>query len=457
VARPPRAALVTLAAGAVLGALVAGAGGAEAVRGPSFRATDSTAAPLVLPPAQTEGVAPTAAGVQKALASVLADPSLGKHRGAYVYDDSRSKVVYSTGTAKPFVPASTLKLLTTASALATLGPDRWFTTKTVIASKGQIVLVGGGDPLLTVKRQTDPLDFPRRATLQDLAASTARSLRAKGVLSVSLGYDATLFSGPAINPKWLPTYITEGVAARTSALWVDEGRAVPGKAKRVTSPPLAAANAFATQLRAAGVKVTAVKAMEAPPTATNLAQVRSAPLGDIVEYVNLHSDNDGAEVLLRQVGLATKNGGSYAGGLKGVRATLTSLGLDPSKARLEDGSGLSRTDQVPLDLLAGVLRVATSASRPELKHLLTGLPVAAFTGSLGNRFSSPGTAAGTGVVRAKTGTLTSVHSLAGLVRDRTGTLLVFVVATDSAPPSKALAARAALDRAAAALAGCGCG
>jgi D-alanyl-D-alanine carboxypeptidase/D-alanyl-D-alanine-endopeptidase (penicillin-binding protein 4) len=391
------------------------------------------------------------------MASALADPSLGTHRGAYVYDASRSKPVFSTGTARPFVPASTMKLLTGTAALATLGPDRWFTTKTVAVSKGQIVLVGGGDPLLTTKRQTDPLDFPKRATLQDLAASTALALRARGVRSVSLGYDATLFTGPAVNPKWVPTYIAEGIAAPTSALWVDEGRVVPGNAKRATSPPLAAATAFATQLRIAGVKVTAIKAMEAPVAATNLAQVRSAPLGDIIEYVLLHSDNDGAEALLRQVGLATKNGGSYAGGLKGVRSTLTSLGLDLSRARLEDGSGLSRTNQVPLDLLAGVLRVAASGSRPELKHLITGLPVAAFTGSLGDRFRSPGTAAGTGLVRAKTGTLTSVHSLAGLVRDRTGTLLVFAVATDSAPPAKALAARAALDRAVAALANCGCG
>jgi D-alanyl-D-alanine carboxypeptidase/D-alanyl-D-alanine-endopeptidase (penicillin-binding protein 4) len=366
-------------------------------------------------------------------------------------------VVYSTGMAGPFVPASTMKLLTTTSALTTLGPDRWFTTKTVIGSRGQIVLVGGGDPLLTIRRQTDPLDFPRRATLQDLAASTARALRAQGVSSVALGYDATLFTGPAVNPKWLPTYIAEGIAGRTSALWVDEGRVARGNAKRVTSPALAAATAFAAQLRAAGVNVTALKAMEAPSAAANLAQVRSAPLGDIVEYVNLHSDNDGAEVLLRQIGLATKNGGSYAGGLKGVRSTLAGLGLDLSKARLEDGSGLSRTNQVPLDLLAGVVRVAASGSRPELKQLLTGLPVAAFTGSLGDRFSSPGTAAGAGLVRAKTGTLTSIHSLAGLVRDRTGTLLVFALATDSAPPDKALATRAALDRAAAALAGCGCG
>jgi serine-type D-Ala-D-Ala carboxypeptidase/endopeptidase (penicillin-binding protein 4) len=457
VARPPRAAFVTIAAGAVLAALAAGAGGAQALPGASLRTSDSAAAPLVLSPAQTEGVAPTAAGVQRALAPALADPSLGKHRGAYVYDASRGKPLFSTGTATPFVPASTMKLLTGVSALATLGPDRWFTTKTVAVSKGQIVLVGGGDPLLTIKRQTDPLDFPKRATLQDLAAGTARALRAQGVRSVSLGYDATLFTGPAVNPKWLPTYIAEGIAAPTSALWVDEGRVVPGNAKRASSPALAAANAFAAQLRAAGVKVTAVKAMEAPAAATNLAQVRSAPLGDIIEYVNLHSDNDGAEVLLRQVGLATKNGGSYAGGLKGVRSTLTSLGLDISRARLEDGSGLSRTDQVPLDLLAGALRVAASGSRPELKHLITGLPVAAFTGSLGDRFRSPGTAAGTGLVRAKTGTLTGVHSLAGLVRDRTGTLLVFAVATDSAPAAKALAARAALDRAVAALAGCGCG
>jgi D-alanyl-D-alanine carboxypeptidase/D-alanyl-D-alanine-endopeptidase (penicillin-binding protein 4) len=161
-------------------------------------------------------------------------------------------------------------------------------------------------------------------------------------------------------------------------------------------------------------------------------------------------------VLLRHVGLATKNGGSYAGGLAGLRTTLTKLGLDVTKARFEDGSGLSRTNLVPLDVLAGAVRVAAEPDRPKLRHLLTGLPVAGFNGSLEQRFAGPGTATGTGMVRAKTGTLTSVHSLAGYVRTKAGTLLVFAVATDSSPPAKALDARAALDRAAAALAGCGC-
>ena len=455
-ARPPRAVFVTLLATALSTALCAGlVSGARAV--PGSVQTAQAQAPAVLAPAQAEGVAPTAAGVQKVLAAILADPSLGKHRGVYVYDASRNKPVFSAGTALPFVPASTLKLLTTVSALETLGAEHRFVTKAVSAGKGSLILVGGGDPLLTSKRQTNPSDYPTRASLQDLAVTTAKALKAQGLTSVTLAYDASLFTGPAANANWEPNYLPEGIAASTSALWVNEGRLAPGLAKRAVSPAQAAAAAFATQLKAAGIKVApTIKPAVAPAAATAVAQVQSPTVGQIVEHVNLHSDNDGAEVLLRHVGLATKNGGSYAGGVTGLRATLTKLGLDVGKAKIYDGSGLTRANRVPLDLLAGAIRVAASAEHPELRHLLTGLPVAGFTGSLEERFAGPGAGAGTGLVRAKTGTLTGVHSLAGLARDRTGTLLVFAMATDSVAVPQTLNARAALDRAAAALANCGC-
>ena len=449
-ARPPRAVFVTLLATALCVGLVSGA---RAVPGSVQSAQQ---APVVLAPAKGEGVAPTAAGVQKALAAILKDPSLGKHRGIYVYDASRGQAVFAAGTATPFTPASTLKLLTTVSALETLGADHTFTTKVVSAANGSIVRVGGGDPLLATKPAASN-DFPARATLQTLAASTAKALKAQGVTRITLGYDASLFTGPAANANWEPNYLPEGIAARTSALWVNEGRLFPGMAKRSDAPAQAAAAAFAKLLPGYGITVApAVRAAVAPAAAKPIAQVASPTLGQIVEYINLHSDNDGAEVLLRQVGLATKNGGSYVGGVKGVRETLTKLGLDVSQARIFDGSGLTRANKVPLELLAGAVRVAASDDHPELRHLLTGLPIAGFTGSLEDRFVAPGTTTGTGLVHAKTGTLTNVHSLAGLARDRTGTLLVFAIATDSVAVPQTLNARAALDRAAAALANCGC-
>jgi D-alanyl-D-alanine carboxypeptidase/D-alanyl-D-alanine-endopeptidase (penicillin-binding protein 4) len=451
VARPPRAVFVTLAVASVLPIALTGSTGAQAVPG---RSQSDTTAPLVLPPAKTEGVAPTAAGIKAALSAAFSDPSLGPHHGVYVYDASRAKPLLSLNATTPYVPASTMKLLTTVSALETLGADHTFTTKAVSGAKGSVTLVGGGDPLLAL-RPGPSTDFPQRATLQELAAGTAKSLKAQGVTGVTLGYDASLFTGPAANANWEPNYLTEGIAARTSALWINEGRLSNGMAKRAPSPALAAATAFSGLLKKAGIKVTsAPKPVVAPSSATELAQVKSPTLGDIVEYINLHSDNDGAEVLLRQVGIATGNGGSYTGGVKGLRATLTKLGIDMSKATIYDGSGLSRSNHVPLEVLAGAVRMAVAT--PGLRHLLSGLPIAGFSGSLEDRFAGAGAGPGTGLVRAKTGTLTGVHSLAGYVRDRTGTLLVFAVATDSAPPAKALAARAALDRITAALANCGC-
>jgi serine-type D-Ala-D-Ala carboxypeptidase/endopeptidase (penicillin-binding protein 4) len=417
-------------------------------------AASTARAPVVLPAAKAEGTAPTTSGVQRALQQALRDPSLGRHAGVVVYDASRRKPLYGGNIANPFVPASTMKVLTTTAALASMGADHRFTTRVVSSGPSAITLVGGGDPLLASKRPKDPLTFPRRATLTDLAAATAKALKARGTRVVSLGYDASLFGGPAVNHRWQPTYISEDIVSPTTALWVDEGRVVPDRSKRSPDPARAAAVKFAALLQAFGVKVKATRPARAPAGAALVAEVRSASLGSIVEHVNLVSDNDGAEVLLRHIGLATKNGGSYAGGLKGLRSALTGLGLGSAlgKARLEDGSGLSRTNAVPLTLLGQALLQAVD--RPALRGVLTGLPVAGFTGTLDERFATvPG---GSGVVRAKTGTLTGVHSLAGLVRSRSGTLLVFAAATDSAPATKPLQARAALDRIAGALASCGC-
>jgi D-alanyl-D-alanine carboxypeptidase/D-alanyl-D-alanine-endopeptidase (penicillin-binding protein 4) len=90
--------------------------------------------------------------------------------------------------------------------------------------------------------------------------------------------------------------------------------------------------------------------------------------------------------------------------------------------------------------------------------VLTGLPVAGFSGTLSERYRKPaaGAGLGAGVVRAKTGTLNGVSALAGLVRTADGRLLAFALTADGVPLGATKQAEAALDRLAAALAACGC-
>jgi D-alanyl-D-alanine carboxypeptidase/D-alanyl-D-alanine-endopeptidase (penicillin-binding protein 4) len=82
--------------------------------------------------------------------------------------------------------------------------------------------------------------------------------------------------------------------------------------------------------------------------------------------------------------------------------------------------------------------------------------VAGFSGTLDDRFDTAPARRGAGVVRAKTGSLSGVSTLAGITVDADGRLLAFALLADAVPPGGTGPAEAALDRVAARLAGCGC-
>jgi D-alanyl-D-alanine carboxypeptidase/D-alanyl-D-alanine-endopeptidase (penicillin-binding protein 4) len=129
--------------------------------------------------------------------------------------------------------------------------------------------------------------------------------------------------------------------------------------------------------------------------------------------------------------------------------------VDTRGDRLHDGSGLSRRDRIRPDTLVDVLRTASSPRHPGLREVITGLPVAGFTGSLTYRFDE-GASAARGRVRAKTGTLTGVHALAGIATDVDGDQMVFVADADRVPPAWQLWAQDRLDRLVGALGACRC-
>ncbi|MFD7781770.1 D-alanyl-D-alanine carboxypeptidase/D-alanyl-D-alanine-endopeptidase [Streptomyces nojiriensis] len=430
-------------------------GGADHGGGPGSGALPEAApsAPGVLgaigpgaPRAQSAPAAPAAAGgLAAALKPLLADPALGTVRTASVVDTATGQVLYESGARDAMTPASTVKIATAAAVLGALGPEhRIRTTVTPGAAPGQIVLVGGGDPSLTAKKKNPA---GSGGSLVALAGDTAQALKAAGTETVTLGYDDSLYSGPARHPIGVNPNI-----APVAALTADEGRpddSTSGPVDRSDDPARDAARAFRTLLADRGIKVTGEPAKaKAAAGVQPLAVTLSTPVAGLVERMLTSSDNDIAEALARQTALASGRPASFEGAEQAVTDRLTALGIDTAGSRFADGSGLNRTDKISAGLLTGLLTKAADPQRPELRPVLTGLPVAGFTGTLKARNSGSSPAAG--LLRAKTGTLSGVNSLSGTVVDPSGRLLAFAFLTANTPGPEG--AEKALDKLAAAVA-----
>jgi len=321
-----------------------------------------------------------------------------------------------------------------------------------------VVLVGGGDVMLSAGAG-NPALVNGRAGLRDLAQQTAKSLLAKNQKSVRLTLDDRLFSGPSRSPRWSASDVADGYVAPIQALEINGGRIRSGhNVARSADPALVAAQTFAGLLSKRGIKVTGTIRRGAAPKSADgeavLGRVDSAPISSLVEYTLTESDNTVAETLGRLVAIAAGKPGSFAAAGPAVVAAAGELGVPVAGAVLTDTSGLGDGTRIPAQALTGVLALAAGDEQPQLRAVLSGLPVAGVSGTLRDRFAGSRQRVATGVVRAKTGTLTGVSSLAGTVVDKDGRFLVFAALADRV--TSTTAARVALDSLAATLAGCGC-
>jgi D-alanyl-D-alanine carboxypeptidase/D-alanyl-D-alanine-endopeptidase (penicillin-binding protein 4) len=392
---------------------------------------------------------PVPASVAKLVAPLLHGDALGTGAAVSVVDVGTGSALYSSGAATPQTPASVTKLVTATAVLATRGPGYRLETRVVAgAAPGEVVLVGGGDPTLAVNGTGS---YPGAARLDRLAAQVKTALG--GTRPTRVLVDSSLFGGAGTGPGWDSDIVSGGYGSPVTALMVDGGRTTATPAQttpRSAQPDLAAGQRFAEQL---GLPDSAVTRGTAAKAARQLGDVRSPPLVDLIEFMLQHSDNVLGEALLRQVALAKGQPATFEGGTAAERTVLAALGLPVSGMALSDGSGLSRRDKLAPQFLTALLALVAGGRYPDLWPVYTGLPVAAWSGTLASRYGGTDRA-GAGVVRAKTGTLTGATTLAGLVVDADGRLLAF--ATMAQGTGDAEAADEALDRVAVALAGCGC-
>lgn len=342
------------------------------------------------------------------------------------------RVVSTKNPTTPVIPASVHKLLVASVALEVLGPDYRFTTSVTAPSvvdgvvDGDLHLVGGGDPLLTSDDypiEDDTYPAFNTTSLDALADAVV----AAGVTSIrgSVVGDGSRFDDEHVNASWAPG-IAYADAGPIDALVVNDGRTV-GRSGRQRDPDTTAAREFARLLGARGVGISnGWDSGVAPDGEPVVASVQSAPLPDVIAELLTTSDNDTAEILLKELGVADSGVGSLAAGLNVVDRTLRSWNVPMDGVRLVDASGLSSDNRLTCAAVLAVLDHG-AASLP------AALPVAGRSGTLTEEFIGTPVE---GQLVAKTGTLGNppvdvdppeVKGLAGYLPADTGQLVSFVL------------------------------
>lgn len=419
---------------------------------------------------------------------VLADPALqGAQVSMMVRDADTGNTLYEHESQRRGVPASSLKLVTSAAAMAVLGPDYRFATElrstgTVTAGvlNGNLYLRGTGDPTMA------PADY------RELAAALARS----GVRTVrgDLLLDDTWFDDRRLGTEWANDDEGQPYAAQISALnialddhynvgsvrltataragrrpslavepatalvqWVDHGGSGPFRLERehgsnridvsgtlapgavqrrwssIWEPTALVAEVMTQALTEQGIHVQGQTRLGVvtPPAAQVLAEHRSMPLAELIRPLLKQSNNGIAEVLLKSMGRQTANVGTAQAGIAATSSFLVSQGIDPEQLRQFDGSGLSRRNLIASQTFTDVLLAAHR--QPWFAAWYGAMPIAgtgdrASGGTLRNRLK--GTAAQNNL-HAKTGSMGAVSSLTGYLTNSRGRLLAFSMVSNN--------------------------
>jgi len=404
----------------------------------------ATARPADMPgdAAMVARVASDTAASDRALARRLDrrihDSRIGRDFAMRVIDLATGREVYAHDPDNPQRAASNTKLVAAVTALGTMRPYKRFTTYAFRAANGKdVILQGGGDPLLT------------RSQIASLADRTAAKLKRGSRVVVHLDLD--LFYLLRRGPGWTPGYANYVLAGVQSLAFYREHARYPAKD---------VARAFVNRLRSRGVNATLGGNENARTGARVLAKTSGHTVAQAVAVMLSRSESNIAEVLFRQSAVAAGFRGSWNGGIKATNMVLKSLGVSTANVAIYDGSGLSRKDHLTPRFLTELLRAVRigQGSRFDAMFASHAMPVAGRTGTLATpygRYDTYPSRCAAGRVQAKTGTLYDAIALSGIAKAVGGRRLVFSMIINSRPSQyEKLSNRRALDGLAATITGC---
>jgi D-alanyl-D-alanine carboxypeptidase/D-alanyl-D-alanine-endopeptidase (penicillin-binding protein 4) len=377
-------------------------------------------------PTDTPTVTPTADARDCSIAELALDNRLvGLH--AQVLNPTTNEVLFDVQGDVPAQTASVMKLLTATAALQVLGPNYRVQTRVYadLDNPGHIVIVGAGDPTLSRARAGVQSVYRDAPKLADLAVQI--NTWAKGTPITNITLDSTYFEPEGWDPGNPESERTIGYQSIVTALQVDGDRANP----TVQTSPRSAdpVNAVGVALKKAIGPLASSATLTQDIAGENLqeiASVRSQPISEWIEHMLSVSDNTESEFLARLVSKQLGYSGARDSLDVALKAALTRAGLSTLDLVLLDGSGSNEGNRVPAAFINALLKKVLNENG-DLGVIKRALPIAAETGSLANRFKGDNIDAA-GKISAKTGWTKSEYSLAGIIKAKDGTDLVFSVA-----------------------------
>ena len=363
--------------------------------------------------AQTDGVAiqvsepdsaamalPWPQNVQARLDTLMLDPLLERTQlGLVVYDLTADSTIYACGARQTLRPASTMKLLTAVTAIDLLGPDYQLRTSLRYTGQvsdsvlvGDLYCVGGMDPMFS--------GDDMRAFAESVRGLGVKAVRGRIVAVNSFKEENLLGEG----------WCWDDDNPQLSPLLVDRKDEFLAR--------------FQQALRDAGLEVDAPCTIGELPRQTLLLSTCSHSLREVLEPMLKDSDNLYAESVFFQI--AAQQGvrpAKAAHARQLIKKELVKAGVSGVPYKIADGSGLSLYNYVTPELMVSLLRYAYHRSNLYMT-LYAALPIAGQDGTLKKRMTGLAT---NGKVRAKTGTLTGISSLAGYCMTPSCHMLAFCI------------------------------
>ena len=377
------------------------------------------------------------AALRTTIDSLIGNPAFRTAEWAILAVNPRNgDTLYAHNPALLMVPASNMKIITSAVALTQLGPDFRFSTTFSAHGplsngvlNGDLVVTGRGDPTIS-----DHMRGSARAAMDTLADS----IIAHGVRSITgrIYSGADNFPGPHVGEGWDWDDLETSDGAGVDELLFNEGmarnvvRGLNGDSVVKSAPATDPTQDFLKELDLAlqrrGVRARFGVGDGLVPlrgiALDTLFVVRSAPLRDILPYFLKPSQNQMGEVFMRTIGLERTGTGTADSGIAVASRQLTTWGIPRDGYELHDGSGMARADLISPETIVRILdRMRAS---PDFAVFYNALPIAGVDGTISRRMR--GTPAANNV-RAKTGSLRWVRSLSGYVTDADGESITFSI------------------------------